>query len=307
MRLLHRPEEEEDEDEDDGISMTRKMIHECCRKHSLYSIPDLNDVLYLHSEGFPRIKNLDEYTGLKGLWLNNNQISMIENIAHLTQLTSLYLQNNFITDITGLDTLVNLEVLCLSCNYIGKVTGLANLRHLTTFEIDHNSVKTAELLEGILECSSIQILNLTFNQIDDIHVIDILEQMPDLRVLRIESNPIVPKTRNYRRMMITRLKALTYLDDEPVRDVDRRLVAAWNDGGGPEEMEERHRIKRERFDIERQAMKDLRRLQRETLIRNGGSIQDFPELMSSDDERIPRKVVEITAQEAAELAAEDPD
>jgi dynein assembly factor 1 len=300
MSRSSSPPPEEEEDEDDGMSMTPKAILECCRKHSLYVVPDLNDVLYLHSEGFPKIKNLDAYTGLKALWLNNNQISVIENLANLTSLTSLYLNNNFITEIAGLETLVNLECLCLSGNHITKVSGLENLKRLTTLEIDHNSVKSGEAIEGILNCPSIQILNITFNQIDDPNVIDVLEQMPDLRVLRMDSNPIVPKTRNYRRMMITRLKQLKYLDDEPVNDEDRRLVAAWNEGGRTGEMNERHKIKQERFDVERQAMKDLRRLQRNALERSGGSLGDHPELKSSDDEE--GKVVELTR-----TPTEDPD
>jgi dynein assembly factor 1 len=284
---------EEEEDEDESMSMTRKTILECCRKHSLYVIADLNDVLYLHSEGFPKIKNLEPYTGLKALWLNNNQISTIENLSHLSLLTALYLQNNFITDITGLEALVNLECLCLSCNHIAKVTGLSTLTHLKTLEIDHNSVESGDAIEGLLECPSIQILNITFNHIDDPRVIDVLERMPELKVLRMDSNPIVPKTRNYRRMMITRLKSLTYLDGDPVGDADRRLVAAWNEGGNPAEMEERHRIKNERFAVESLAMKDLTRLQRAALLRAGGSLREHPELLSSDDEDYPRKVVEV--------------
>jgi dynein assembly factor 1 len=295
------------EEEDEGIQMTKKTILDCCRKHQLYVVPNVNDVLYLHSEGFPKIKNLNEYTNLKALWLNNNQITVIENIDHLTSLHSLYLQNNLIAEIAGLDMLVHLETLCLSNNYIRRVRGLSQLVQLKTLEIDHNSVKDADGLAGIVECPSIQILNITYNQIADDRVIDVLERMPDLRVLRIDSNPLVPGFRNYRRVMMMRLRQLTYLDDEPITERDRRLLAAWVDGGKAAEMEERQRMRREKDDAERSDLRDLRKMQREAMLKDGKDIRQYPELMSSDDEDKPRRVVEITEEEAKQNPHEHED
>jgi dynein assembly factor 1 len=283
-----------DEEEEEG--MTKKAILASCREHHLYVIPDINDVLYLHYGGYLQIKNLEEYTGLKALWLNNNQISVIENISHLQQLTSLYLQSNMISEITGLDALVNLDTLSLSNNYLTKIRGLQNLRKLRSLEVDHNRLNTVEGLQGLLECPSIQILNLTYNLISDEAVLDVLAGLPDLRVLRIDSNPIAPKMRNYRRVLIQKLTHLTYLDDTPVGPNDRRLAAAWDEGGRTAEMDERRQIRKEKREIEERDLKALRKLQREKLIRDGGDLHDYPELMSSDDEDKPHRIVEVPSE-----------
>ncbi|GIQ92699.1 hypothetical protein KIPB_016621, partial [Kipferlia bialata] len=48
---------------------------------------------------YPAIEGLEEFTGLKSLWLEGNGISDIENLSHLSQLTCLYLQENCIDHI----------------------------------------------------------------------------------------------------------------------------------------------------------------------------------------------------------------
>jgi len=62
------------------------------------------------------------------------------------------------------------------------------------------------------------------------------------------SNPVISKIQNYRRVMISRCKKLTYLDDRPVFDKERLAVEAWAIGGPEAERAERARQKEEEME-----------------------------------------------------------
>lgn len=52
-------------------------------------------------------------------------------------------------------------------------------------------------------CNSV--LDISKNQIDDLDVLEVLFSMPDLRVLRMDGNPVVRKIPSYRKHMISRM------------------------------------------------------------------------------------------------------
>lgn len=54
------------------MEMNKKTLKKICRELNLYSTPELNDKLYLHYKGFARIENLEEYTGVKVIYLEGN-------------------------------------------------------------------------------------------------------------------------------------------------------------------------------------------------------------------------------------------
>lgn len=86
--------------------MTKKRLVELCRATKGYSTPSLNDRLYLQYKGFRRIENLEEYTGVRVLWLEGNGIRTIEGLADKPELTTLYLHENLIDAMQGMDTCV---------------------------------------------------------------------------------------------------------------------------------------------------------------------------------------------------------
>ncbi len=80
------------------MQMTKPGLKKLCRELKLYNTPELNDKLYLHYKGFVRIENLDEFTGLKVIYLEGNGFTKIEGLENQRELRHLYaFQLNLIT------------------------------------------------------------------------------------------------------------------------------------------------------------------------------------------------------------------
>lgn len=234
-----------------------------CKENDGYETPSLNDKLYLHFGGFHKIENLDEYVNLKALWLDSNAIAKIENLSHLTELRSLFLQQNLITQITGLESLQNLHTLNLENNQITFVSGLSQLKSLQTLNLSKNRLSEASALVHLQECMALNNLDISDNLLDakddsvsDIiadmdkaneeagnnlkanqiikespPVLRILSRIPKLRALYLKGNPIVRNTRHYRKVVLTTLPNLHYLDERPVFANEKFSTEAWVQGG----------------------------------------------------------------------------
>ena len=87
-----------------------------------------------------------------------------------------------------------------------------------------------ESLAHLRGCPSITVLDVQRNKIEDVEILEVLRDMPNLSCLYLQGNPVVNKVRNYRKRLIAMLPNLKYLDDRPVFENDRRCAEAFVQG-----------------------------------------------------------------------------
>ena len=242
------------------MELTKKSLLRHCREMDMYSTPELNERLYLHQKGICEIKNLDEYVGVKVLWLQQNCINKIEGLGPLDQLRHLYLNENMIKTIDGeraFQGMMHLDTLNLEKNEISRIEpdDLCHLKALNTLHLAQNRLSKLENLSGLLKCPSLCCLDLRNNglAITGDFIDEVLAKLPNLRVLYFMStnslaapNSIGDGLSNYRKTLIAKCTNLRHLDDRPVFEEERRCCSAWSKGGIEEERRERLLIKNEK-------------------------------------------------------------
>eukprot|EP00903_Cladosiphon_okamuranus_P019907 g18296.t1 len=254
------------------MDLTKEALKKMCRDSGLYTSPALNDKLYLHYKGIRQIQNLEEYTGLRVLWLEGNGLCKLEGMGAQTQMKTLYAHENLLEKIEGLDSFLELDTLNLSKNFIKRVENISHLGRLTTLLLANNHLETADDVREVLQCPSIQTLDLQHNRIDDPDVVGIVSAMHDLRVLYLQGNPVVKHIRHYRKTLVSKCANLKYLDDRPVFDEERRRCTAWSKGmaeGGISRAQEAEREEVAQIRESRRAAEERQYLAFEQMMREG--------------------------------------
>ncbi|XP_063369390.1 titin homolog [Cydia amplana] len=300
-RLIKEKRDKEIEEMNRGPQMTKEFIKKHCKEHKLYSTPYLNDILYLHFKGFSKIENLEEYTGLKCIFLENNGILRIEGLDTLSELKCLYLHYNIIKKIENLTGCPKLDTLNLDHNFVPKIENLDAVPDLHTLSIAHNMLSSVSDLEQLKFCNNLSVLDLSYNRIEDPLIVDVLEAMKILKVLVLTGNPVIRAIPAYRKTLTLRLKELLNLDNRPVFPRDRACAEAWQRGGVEEEIAERQRWIAKDHEKTMQSvrylirMRDEKRAERDKKEREEREKLGLPPKEEESPEETKPKVVELEA------------
>ncbi|GAQ88925.1 hypothetical protein KFL_004700070 [Klebsormidium nitens] len=299
------------------MELTKEWLRKFCREQKLYTTPYLNDKLYLHFKGFERIQNLEEYTGLRSLFLEGNGIDSLAGLEALRELRCLYVQQNCIERIDHLENLIELDTINISNNSVRVLENLSCLPKLQTLIASKNRFDSAEGIAHLKECPSISVLDLSENKLEDGQgVLDVLKAMPKLRCVYLKGNPMVSKLPNYRKALIASLPNLKYLDDRPVFDADRACAEAWARDGLQGEREARARLREEERSREERNFRAMKQWRSQSFAERRVSMGLPPledeESGSGDDmetEREPPELIrarETLAHYPARLGEEEP-
>lgn len=156
---------------------------------------------------------------------------------------------------------------------------------------------TAEDIEHVLQLPSLSVLDIQSNRITDVDVVDVLAQMPELKVLYLQGNDVVKHIKQYRKTLVFRCRKLKYLDDRPVFDDERRRVEAWGKA-----LEASNGDYKAAQDAEREEMDAIRREKKE---RDELNFLHFEQMMI--DGRRKRKEEEAEELKRKRAAAENPE
>jgi len=112
-----------------------------------------------------------------------------------------------------------------------------------------------ESLEELKECPELHTLDVRKNHLEDPGVLeDVFCKIEKLSVLYVNNNAFKVEIKNYRKMMVSKIKNLDHLDDRPVFEKERRLAEAFAVGD-----KEAEKVEKEIYNQEEADKEDARR------------------------------------------------
>ncbi|MGE4282766.1 MAG: DUF5050 domain-containing protein [Clostridia bacterium] len=187
---------------------------------SIQSI-DVKDIQLLDAsnEDITSIEGIQYLTGLKTLFLQENNINNIHPLESLTQLETLWIYDNHITDITSIKTLIGLEELDLSINQISDISPLMQLYSIKNLRLSQNLIHDITPLSTLTNLTD---LDISKNSITNI---DALQSLPCLTSLYLYCNPFsdinsVKKLGSLRDLFLFDHKTTLLLDEDTLYEYD---------------------------------------------------------------------------------------
>jgi dynein assembly factor 1, axonemal len=145
---------------------------------------------------------LQEFTGVRALYLECNAISTVEGLAHMTNLRSLFMAKNMLHDLAGIAPLTSIQTLDIAHNSVRSLQPLANLLELRSLNAGYNKLAGADDIAALLCCTKLETLDLEANHLSGTSTFETILQLP-LLLLKLQGNPMVSETRYFSAQWIT--------------------------------------------------------------------------------------------------------
>lgn len=171
---------------------------------------------------------------------------------------------------------------------IQRIQGLSKLTRLTNLLIKNNRIGGEGLddVKGLLECPSISCLDIQSNKIGEVAFVDqVLAKMENIAVVYLQNNQFNKQISHYRKVLITKIPALKYIDDKPIFEDEKRYAEAWGRGGLAEERLQRELYKKEQEETQLRQHREFRAMM-ERYREEGRRQRENKEKQSSDSESI---------------------
>ncbi|KAJ2003835.1 hypothetical protein H4R26_002849 [Coemansia thaxteri] len=189
--------------------------------------------------------------------MSNNKISHIsKHIVNCKQLKAIILGHNSIKHVKHIDTLDKLNTLVISHNRVESIPSMPKLKELTKISAAHNEIQTIPDLsiypllkevrlndnkikvvpENIRSCTSLKVVDLGNNHMDEWTSIAPLGSLVYLDNLNLKGNPICLEA-GYRERVVKMIPSLRVLDGERfderfLKRREKRKLKESNEAGG---------------------------------------------------------------------------